>query len=279
MPSGELTIFDFNLTTLVKLSDLNLRTVAKENKLLTIGMYFRTLSEFLGHVSDLSDAINRFADDDSYTMDWKTIKDIIPLFREMRCDKYIPDLDAIKNACERGDHRLAASHANKILDIGFNNFYSQLMSAKLTKGAASSLNANATVISCIKELDEKETDHKLMVLAVDDSPAILESVSAVLNSQYSVYKLPKPMMLESVLKQVKPHLFLLDYQMPERNGFELIPIIRGYIEHKFTPIIFLTSEGTMDNITAAVGLGACDFIVKPFNPDQLKEKVAKHIAR
>jgi PleD family two-component response regulator len=212
-------------------------------------------------------------------MDWKTIKDIIPLFREMGCEKYISDLTTIRNACERGDHRLAASHANKIIDMGFNNFYSHLMSAKITKEANASLNANSTILSCLKELDEKGTDHKLLILAVDDSPAILESVSAVLGNEYSVFKLPKPMMLENVLKQVTPNLFLLDYQMPERNGFELVPIIRGLMGHKFTPIIFLTSEGTMDNIKTAVGLGACDFIVKPFNPDQLREKVAKHIVR
>jgi putative two-component system response regulator len=86
-------------------------------------------------------------------------------------------------------------------------------------------------------------------------------------------------MLENVLKQVDPDLFLLDCQMPGLNGFELIPIIRGFEAHRDTPIIFLTSEGTIDNLTAAVGFGACDFIVKPFNPEQLLEKVEKHIAR
>jgi PleD family two-component response regulator len=122
-------------------------------------------------------------------------------------------------------------------------------------------------------------DSKLLVLTVDDSPAILEAVSAVLSNEYQVFKLPKPTMLEDVLKQVNPSLFLLDYQMPERNGFELIPIIRSLEAHKHTPIIFLTSEGTMDHIKTAIGLGACDFIVKPFNPEQLREKVAKHISK
>ena len=137
--------------------------------------------------------------------------------------------------------------------------------------------ADPTLLASLKALDEKKSDQKLLILAIDDSPAILEAVAAVLSNEYKVFKLPKPMMLEDIMKQVKPDLFLLDYQMPERNGFELIPIIRGMEGHKDTPIIFLTSEGTVDNITAAIGLGACDFIVKPFQPEQLREKVAKHI--
>jgi putative two-component system response regulator len=65
--------------------------------------------------------------------------------------------------------------------------------------------------------------------------------------------------------------------MPGLNGFELVPIIRNFDKHKDTPIIFLTSEGTIDNVTAALALGACDFTVKPFNPEVLREKIAKHI--
>ena len=72
-------------------------------------------------------------------------------------------------------------------------------------------------------------------------------------------------------------MILLDYEMPEINGFDLIPIIRKFSEHKDTPIIFLTSLGTMEHVSAAAKLGACDFIVKPFEPDNLREKVAKHI--
>jgi len=211
-------------------------------------------------------------------MDWKHIKDIIPIFEKMGCEKYMSDLYEIRNACERGDHRAAASHASNI-DQSFKNLFSQVTSAKITKEGESFPNVDSALLSCLKVLDEKKAGQKLFVLTVDDSPAILEAVSAVLSNEYTVFKLPKPEMLENVLKKVTPDLFLLDYQMPELNGFELVPIIRGLEEHKETPIIFLTSEGTVDNITAAVGLGACDFIVKPFNPEQLREKVAKHIIR
>ena len=276
MNSDTSSVFDFNLKTLSRLSDLNMRQTAENRKRLTAREYFRMLSRFLSIAPDVSDAISRFANDEPYTLDWKQIKLIIPLFEEMGCSKFMPDLYEIRNACERGDHRSASSHAYNI-DQSFKNLYSQILSAKLTKETDSFSNVDSSLESCLKTLDEKKAAQKLLVLTVDDSTAILEAVSAVLSGEYTVFKLPKPTMLEDVLKKVIPDLFLLDYQMPERNGFELVPIIRRSMEHKFTPIIFLTSEGTMDNITAAVSLGACDFIVKPFNPDQLREKVAKHI--
>jgi len=120
---------------------------------------------------------------------------------------------------------------------------------------------------------------KLVVLAVDDSPVTLNSVNAVLNGKYKVYTLLHPMELQKTLKRLTPDLFLLDYKMPEINGFDLIPVIRSIEAHKDTPIIFLTSEGTMINVTMAIALGACDFIVKPFEPANLREKVARHISK
>jgi len=124
-----------------------------------------------------------------------------------------------------------------------------------------------------------DSSKKPVIFAVDDSPVILRSVSSLLSSDYKVYLLAKSTMLEKILSQVKPDLFLLDYNMPGLNGFELIPIIRSYREHKYTPIIFLTSEGTIDHLSGAVKLGACDFIVKPVHPTTLREKVAKHITK
>ena len=288
MNSDDFIVYDFNLAALLKLSDLNLLHVAEDNKNLTVGEYFRMLSQFLSLAPDVSDAIKKFADDASGNKDWKSIKSMIALFKEMGCYKFLPALDGIRNAHGKGDHKLASIHAGKA-EQSFHEFYSRIMSAKISKKTDStsdtnpklrtegSQSANTILLSCIKELAGKEAGYKPLVLTVDDSPAILEAVSAVLSSEYNVFKLPKPAMLENVLKQVNPDLFLLDYKMPDLNGFNLIPIIRSFEEHKDTPIIFLTSEGTVDNITAAIGLGACDFIVKPFNPDQLREKVAKHI--
>ena len=80
------------------------------------------------------------------------------------------------------------------------------------------------------------------------------------------------------LRNKKPDLIILDYLMPEINGFDLITLIRGLPDHKKTPIIMITSEGTVSHVSKAMTLGASDFIVKPFKPQELYDKVTKHIA-
>jgi PleD family two-component response regulator len=131
----------------------------------------------------------------------------------------------------------------------------------------------------ISLLEQEEATRKMRILAVDDSPVMLQTVSSLLDKDYTVYKMVNPKMLEKFLEQVTPELFLLDYKMPELSEFDLIPIIRSFEEHKDTPIVFLTSEGSSDHVSSAMTLGDCDYIVKPFQPNILREKVAKHIVR
>ncbi|MCL2006030.1 MAG: response regulator [Planctomycetaceae bacterium] len=121
--------------------------------------------------------------------------------------------------------------------------------------------------------------NKPCVLAVDDVPYMLRSIQYALRHRFNVYTLSRPEKIEEFLRQMKvtPELFLLDFNMPEMDGYDLFLKIREFPEHKQTPIIFLTSDGTMDNVTVAINLGAVDFVVKPFSSSVLREKVAKHI--
>jgi PleD family two-component response regulator len=131
----------------------------------------------------------------------------------------------------------------------------------------------------MRQLYKDELARKLKILAIDDMLFILQTISQVLSKEYKIYKLTNPTMLETTLQYITPELFLLDCDMPQRSGFDLVPAIRSYDEHKTTPIIFLTSTGTADNISAAIKLGACDYIVKPFQADLLRQKVSANIVR
>ena len=125
--------------------------------------------------------------------------------------------------------------------------------------------------------DEKPNDEKLIILAVDDAPDILRAIHSMLRDKYKVYTLPKPEKVEKLLQDITPHMFLVDYKMPTMSGFDLITIIRKHPDHVDTPIIFLTSEGTIDNINTAIELGACNFIAKPFKMDVLRGKIERHM--
>ena len=149
-------------------------------------------------------------------------------------------------------------------------------------GAADFVNkpfSDEALIECIEnQLDPGRLEtNKPIILAVDDNPSILQSINHMLHDQYKVYTIPKPERLKDILQKLTPDLFLLDCKMPIMSGFDLIPVIRGFEEHEKTPVIFLTSDGTVDNLNVAVNLGACDFMVKPIDETVLREKVAQHL--
>jgi len=139
---------------------------------------------------------------------------------------------------------------------------------------------DAKLLECIEmHLNpEKRDANKPIILAVDDNPSILKSINFLLNDIYAVRTLAAPEKLQELLNIMVPDLFLLDCNMPVLNGFDLVLMIRGLPEHAATPIIFITTEGTIDNISVAMHLGASDFIVKPIDETILREKTAAHLA-
>ena len=81
--------------------------------------------------------------------------------------------------------------------------------------------------------------------------------------------------LAQVHKQ-KPDLILLDVHLPDRTGFEICAEIKGDPISKLTPILMLTGEarGVEDRIQG-LELGADDYILKPFSPVELVERIKR----
>jgi PleD family two-component response regulator len=269
----------FNLPMLLKHDELNIRQFAASEPSLPVDEYFMMLSEFirLGHA--VENALIKFIGLEGDKEAYKSLDSMIKLLNNMRCDKFIIDFHSLLDAYEKkGNWREACAFAKKTKEE-FSNFHARIAETRIYKKPDILSDGYISLDAFIKRLDEEEAKRKMVILAVDDSPGILQSVLSVLNDEYKVFTLSKSKEMEKVLQKLTPDLFLLDYQMPELNGFDLIPIIRNFEEHKETPIIFLTSEGTVDNLSAAIALGVCDYIVKPFNPEIIREKIAKHIIR
>ena len=288
-------IENFDLLTLLRYGDLDIRGIASHNRLLSEGEYFSRLIKFSDQAPSAAEALSWIVSNGLDRDALQSLASIKLSLMSIGCNKLVSAIDDIVEGGRQGDKTFAAARAKKILDQ-FNSVYSRIQSAKRIleqepenasdasdKPAAYGSNPMSyesyPLRKVLQLIDHDEANRKLRVLAIDDAPVMLKIISSVLGDDYKVYTLTDPTMLEKFLQQVTPELFLLDYQMPGRNGFDLIPIIRSFEEHKTTPIIFLTSQGTIDHISAAVALGACDFMVKPFQADILREKIAKHIVR
>jgi two-component system chemotaxis response regulator CheY len=82
--------------------------------------------------------------------------------------------------------------------------------------------------------------------------------------------------LEQLVNQ-KIDLVLLDWNMPQLSGIEFLKTIREKEEYKNLPVIMVTSEAARYNVIEALKNGATDYIIKPVNEKNFKEKLSKII--
>ena len=113
------------------------------------------------------------------------------------------------------------------------------------------------------------------ILIVDDERGIVDMMKAYFSPQYEVLTAYSG---EEALKKAEkqPDLILLDINMPGINGLTVCQTIR---EHVACPILFLTARiESADKITGFQA-GADDYIVKPFDLDELAARIAAHLRR
>ena len=121
---------------------------------------------------------------------------------------------------------------------------------------------------------------KKRVLIVDDTKDILLVVSRRLESWgYEALTASSGEEGLKVAEEQLPDLILLDIMMPKMKGRDVCARLKADPKMKHIPVIFLTALGLADHIKAGMDLGAEDYIVKPFEPAELKERIAVVLAR
>jgi len=70
-----------------------------------------------------------------------------------------------------------------------------------------------------------------------------------------------------------PQVAILDWMMPEMDGIEVCRAIREQAREKYTYIIFLTARGQTKDIVLALESGADDYLIKPFDPQELRSRL------
>lgn len=74
-------------------------------------------------------------------------------------------------------------------------------------------------------------------------------------------------------------LIITDWNMPEMSGIEFIRTVRSTPEIKHTPVLMVTTNAAKDDIVEALKAGVNSYVVKPFTPDTMKEKIEAVLAR
>lgn len=116
---------------------------------------------------------------------------------------------------------------------------------------------------------------KKCILAVDDAAFILSRITDTLGRYYDMVTVNSGARALKYLNMNKPDLILLDIRMPLRDGFDILREIRTMEDRADIPVIMLTGMEDKRYVMESIKLGICDYILKPFDPEDLLVRVRR----
>jgi len=118
------------------------------------------------------------------------------------------------------------------------------------------------------------------ILVVDDDPEILELVKEYFERrQMAVVTLPEGRKAVETVLQFEPDLIILDIDMPDINGIDLLKIFKNRPMTSFIPVIMLTGKSAPSSQVNGLVSGADDYVTKPFDLNVLYARVISVLRR
>lgn len=122
---------------------------------------------------------------------------------------------------------------------------------------------------------------KPYLLVVDDEPALRLLLAAYFKKQYEVLLAENGTQALEMLKLSEPQAMVVDISMDGMDGLSLIRELRASTKWHRMPILVLSGNDTSNDRIVALRAGADDYLVKPFNPEELEvrlENIQKRVA-
>ena len=113
------------------------------------------------------------------------------------------------------------------------------------------------------------------ILIVDDNKTNLVAAKNALTEDYKVTAVTSGEQALKFLDKNIPDLILLDINMPEMDGFEVLERIKNIPECNHLPVIFLTADTDSVTESKCLECGAQDFIAKPFVPTVMRSRIGR----
>lgn len=117
------------------------------------------------------------------------------------------------------------------------------------------------------------------ILIVEDSPitrAMIASAVEIIGDM-EIFESKSGFEALKLLPHHSFNLIVTDINMPDINGLELVSFVKKNPEYKHIPLIIITTEGSERDKEKGLALGADEYLVKPFNPEELQTLVKKYL--
>src|SRR5438093_890005 len=116
------------------------------------------------------------------------------------------------------------------------------------------------------------------ILVADDDQSLVRTLTWILKENgYEVVTAPGGEGLIGKLEAERPHLLLLDIMMPKIDGLQLLAKMKSDERFRDVPVLMISSMPPEEATVKSLGLGAADFIAKPFRVRELLARVKAHI--
>lgn len=118
------------------------------------------------------------------------------------------------------------------------------------------------------------------VLVAEDEPDIRGLI--VFSLEYAGYEVIEALNGDEAIRLAEseqPDLILLDVRMPRINGYDACAMLKSQESTRGIPVVFLSARGQETEIKRGLELGAEEYILKPFAPDELYERVGGILER
>jgi len=115
------------------------------------------------------------------------------------------------------------------------------------------------------------------IIILDDDSTNLTVAKKTLSGSYDVLPILSGKMLPRMLEKISPDLILLDIEMPDMSGYDVIKVLKADERTATIPVIFLTGKIDPESEIKGLSLGAVDYITKPFSPTLLSKRVELHL--
>ena len=116
------------------------------------------------------------------------------------------------------------------------------------------------------------------ILVVDDDRSLLQTLGVILRDKgYTVVTTSEGRDVPRLLDELRPDLLMLDIMMPKVDGLQLLREVKGSEVWGDLPVLMISSMAPEEATVRSLGLGATDFVPKPFRVKELLARVEAHL--